>query len=443
MAKNKLNNIKNRPEFDGIQFGRLIRYIPNKRAVYEGTFAGSQVIIKIFLSPLLARFNFNRELKSLNTLNSLNLDCPKVIASGKYFIITEKINNSSDVFTLIQSNQPEAGKAENKVFEYLAKMHNFGIYQKDLHFGNFLWNGKKIYAVDTAEMLFFNNPLNTAESLNQLAVLLCSLGRDTIIDRNHRLDIYCKKRKIQQDNLFIASLDYKIAKILKGNLKKTLKKTLRTSKRYIQYRTSNIKAIFSREIFGDFDISRFCDNIDNIMQQGSILKNGNTCYVSKVKINNHELVIKRYNNKGLLHSIRHSIKGSRAKKCWVIGNRLVLCNINTPKPAAFIEKRKFGIITQSYIITEFIQADHLTDIITSSKLSDEYKQDILADIKLMLAQLYDAKITHNDLKPSNILISKNKPILIDLDSTKLHRCKWILNYYTDKMHAFFYKRIKI
>lgn len=42
------------------------------------------------------------------------------------------------------------------------------------------------------------------------------------------------------------------------------------------------------------------------------------------------------------------------------------------------------------------------------------------------------RITLSDLKPTNILITKNSPMLTDLDAMTAHRCKWIYRLRREK-----------
>ena len=57
-----------------------------------------------------------------------------------------------------------------------------------------------------------------------------------------------------------------------------------------------------------------------------------------------DVVVKRYNHKGFTHSLRHTIKKSRAHRGWLHGHRLVMLDIATPKPLAYIEQIKEKLI---------------------------------------------------------------------------------------------------
>lgn len=162
------------------------------------------------------------------------------------------------------------------------------------------------------------------------------------------------------------------------------------------------------------------------MDKGKILKNGNTCYVSRLMWNNKDVVVKRYNHKGFFHSLRHTIKKSRARHGWLHAHRLNMLQIPTPKPLAYIEQRKYKLVWKSYLVTEYAEGQKLYDFLRDSKTSKENHSRVIRQIGELLDKLGKYRITHGDLKQTNILITNNGPMITDLDSMKVHR--WNLMY---------------
>jgi tRNA A-37 threonylcarbamoyl transferase component Bud32 len=181
--------------------------------------------------------------------------------------------------------------------------------------------------------------------------------------------------------------------------------------------------------------------MDELMNAGQILKKGNTCYVSAVVWNNRTIVIKRYNHKGWFHSLRHTLKRSRARRSWLYGHRMRLLGINTACPFIFVESRKNGLIWKSYIVNEYIDGQNIDDFSKSSETTDQQKKNTLNKTEALLNKLYRFRITHSDLKPSNILISNNAPFLIDLDSIQIHRSGLFIKKGYRKMLASFHNRL--
>ena len=164
--------------------------------------------------------------------------------------------------------------------------------------------------------------------------------------------------------------------------------------------------------------------IDSMMDNGCILKNGNTCYVCRLVWNGKDVVVKRYNHKGFIHSLRHTIKGSRARRGWLYGNRLGMLNIATPKPLAYVEKRKGLLLWESYIITEYVQGQKFYDFLRDDKVANQ-RSKAVERTKELLDNLGEYHISHGDLKHTNILLTETGPMIIDLDAMKAHRWGWL------------------
>jgi len=201
-----------------------------------------------------------------------------------------------------------------------------------------------------------------------------------------------------------------------------LKKRLRTSKRYLRIKTGSYIAMFDRGFCQNAESLDFIEKIDTLMDKGQILKNDDTSYVSRLTWNSKDVLVKRYNHKGFIHSLRHTIKRSRARRNWLHGHRLGMLDIATPRPLAYIEQRRGLLVWQSYLVTKYIEGQKLYDFLRNSNVADEQRSIAMQQIKYLLDKMGKYRITHGDLKHTNILVTKNGPVLTDLDGMKVHRC---------------------
>lgn len=99
------------------------------------------------------------------------------------------------------------------------------------------------------------------------------------------------------------------------------------------------------------------------MNNGKILKNDETCYESRVMWNGKDEVVRRYNHKGLVHSLLHTIKKSDACRAWLNAHRLEMLDIATPIPLAYVEQRNGGLIWKSYFINKYIEGQKICHLI--------------------------------------------------------------------------------
>ena len=215
-------------------------------------------------------------------------------------------------------------------------------------------------------------------------------------------------------------------------IRQTLKKTLQTSKRFQAFTLDAFRGVATKEFFEQADLKQNVLHLDKLMRDGQILKNGNTCFVSRIILEGQEIVVKRNNHKNIVHSLRHTIKGSRARKCWLNAHRLIMLDIATPTPLAFLEQLKGPVIWKSYIITEFVEAPKLHDVLHDDISTKDQQQAALEQMQNLLDTLSKHKIIHGDLKHSNILIAPDGPILTDLDSMKFHIFRWTCNIQSKK-----------
>ena len=211
-----------------------------------------------------------------------------------------------------------------------------------------------------------------------------------------------------------------------------LKKFLRTSKRHLRIKAGRYIAVFDREFCQDAESLELIEKIDTLMDKGRILKNDDTCYVSRLTWNSKDVVVKRYNHRGFIHSLRHTIKRSRARRNWLHGHRLGMLNIATPRPLAYIEQRRGLLVWQSYLVTEHVKGRELKNFLRDDKTSEKKRSIVSQQVAELLDSLSEHKITHGDLRHSNILITESGPVLTDLDAMRAHRWGWMFKIKRDK-----------
>jgi len=221
-----------------------------------------------------------------------------------------------------------------------------------------------------------------------------------------------------------------LAACRKRAVRKGLKKSLRTSKRFIKVGAGQYLGVFDKSFCRDAEPFDFIERIDVLMDDGRILKNGNTCYVSRLAWNGMDVVVKRYNHKGIIHSMRHTTKKSRARRCWLNGHRLGMYNIATPKPLAFFEQRRGFLMWKSYLVTEYIEGLSLYHYLRDENVPPEKRKTAVQQVKNLLDEMAGYRITHGDLKHTNILITGDGPVLTDLDSMRFHKCN--ITFRTDR-----------
>ena len=409
----------------------LLRVVPGRRCVYNARWNDRGVIVKAFSHKLSSKRHLRREWQSLMTVARRGLRVPELLfygqcENGDWAVVVEKIENSSTALEMFENLQNPNEKLDLLILvgNELAGQHNKGVLQKDLHLGNFLLKDDEVFLLDAGQMQFFPGAIDRKKSLAQLARLVLYLSTDDIGATLKICEEYFKARGWHFKDTDTALLKKQISIQQQRGIRHGLKKCLRTSRRTLRIKTGGTTAVFDKDFCNGAEPIDFIEQIDTLMDKGEILKNGNTCYVSRLAWNNKDVVVKRYNHKGFIHSLRHTIRQSRARRCWLHGNRLEMLKISSPKPLAYIEQYKGLLIWKSYLVTEYIHGQKLYNFLQDERVDSERRLSVMQQVKVLLERLGKHRITHGDLKHTNIIITNNAPFLTDLDAMQVHRWNW-------------------
>jgi serine/threonine-protein kinase RIO1 len=172
------------------------------------------------------------------------------------------------------------------------------------------------------------------------------------------------------------------------------------------------------------------DFYDNLLGNHPHLKTGRTCTVAHVHFEDVDIAIKRYNIKSLWHALSRAYRPTRAAKSWANAFRLHILGISTPKPIALIEKRWWGLRGKAYFLSEYLDAPDGHDYFTKIK-NKKLQAVAIKNIVDLFYRMHLLKLSHGDMKSSNIKVLDGNPYLIDLDSMRQHRC----DYFALKAHV--------
>jgi len=151
-----------------------------------------------------------------------------------------------------------------------------------------------------------------------------------------------------------------------------------------------------------------------------IIKSDNTTTVGLIFRDSYKIAIKRYNTKNAWHRLRRTVRSSRAENCWHFTRTLRNLNISVAPAVAWIEEIQVGLKGRSWFVSEFVEGISCLDHFKSGVPPAEIKKT-LCEIVEILCKLRHERISHGDLKGSNILISSHGPVLIDLDAMRQHK----------------------
>jgi len=408
----------------------VLRAMERTRRVYDAQWDDRPVIAKVFIKPGKAWYHMGRESRAIRRLEARRLNTPRLLFCGRapsgWAVVTEKIEGAVTALEAWTQTRTLEKKVDlvSRIGVELARQHNAGVVQTDLHFGNFLVKDDEVFLLDPATMRFRRDPVGRSRSMKQVARLACILPEQTAqsaIETVFRQ--YAAVREWPVHTRDVQWLCKAQGRSRQRAIKRGLQKSLRTNRRHEALRRDSWKGIADRAFLQKSSVDALTIDLDKATMDGQILKNGNTCSVSHTIVGGTEVVIKRYNHKGLLHSIRYTAKGSRAKNSWLNANRLSMIGILTPLPLAFVEEYRGPLLWRSYFIAEFVPGEELRDILASSETSVQMQRRARQMADSLIETLGAHRIIHGDLKHSNILITSAGPVITDLDAMVFDSCK--------------------
>jgi len=196
-------------------------------------------------------------------------------------------------------------------------------------------------------------------------------------------------------------------------------------RRILQLAVSGYRGVFDRRFADEELMPQFVRAVDTLMQQGQVLKCDDTSFVSRVLWNGQDAVVKRYNHRGLWHSFRHTLKGSRAKRNWRHAHRLMSLKIATPEPLAYVDQYRGPLLWQSYFVARFVSGPQVHQILRDQGVAEGQKQQVHDQVLDLLRRMAEHGISHGDMKHTNILYDGTGVVLTDLDAMRIGGTGWL------------------
>ena len=409
---------------------KIVRFIPKKRLVIFGNWNEQPVVVKLFFDASAAKRHYEEEMEGIESLLSSGVPTPRVLFHGAlfkkhaYVLIFEQITEATNLDDLWQqkSSPEELISILHALTIELATQHVVGIMQHDLHFKNFLLKGNQIYTLDGGSVESFHELLPKKFSMDHLALFFSQLGVGTEALQQTLFQIYAQSRGWLVKHADTKFLNAAVKKWNEKRRKNYQEKIFRNCSQFVKIKKPMSVTIYDRHYFST-DFQKFLANPETAFAHPKleVLKAGNSSTVVKMEMDSKTWVVKRYNIKNTWHWMRRALRSTRAAESWKLANTLRLFGIATPKPIAFIEKRFLGLKNKSYFVMEHINGPNLANYFANYRPDDAHFEKIAARVVDLLKNLAKLKMSHGDLKATNILIQNDQPILLDLDGMKEYK----------------------
>lgn len=150
-----------------------------------------------------------------------------------------------------------------------------------------------------------------------------------------------------------------------------------------------------------------------------VFKHDQTTTVAKFELTDQSLVLKRYNPRSGWHKLKRALRQSRAHRCWKMSYAFNQAGLNVARPVLMHEHRFGPLCFDAYFVTQMLEGQELLQVLPTMASPERLK--VLSQIKEAFAKMRNAKLTHGDMKASNLLWANGKIFFIDLDAAAAHQ----------------------
>jgi tRNA A-37 threonylcarbamoyl transferase component Bud32 len=403
---------------------RVLRVLPGKRMVGAARYNDQTVLAKLFIGRKSAR-DWQREYDGIVALQAAGISTPALLqgselAGGGHVLLTRFLEPAENLAELWQAcrDAPETALALlTEALNTLGRMHEAGLVQQDLHLGNFLRHHGTLYVIDgdAVRVLTPGRPLPDAQATRNLAILLAQLPATW--DPRHA-ELLAAYRAGRTSAWQATGLAHELARVRAWRVKSFMAKTIRDCSRFaVRQDSSHFTATVRSHARM---LAPLLTDPDRAFDGAELLKNGRTSTVARIVHDDTTLVIKRYNLKNPAHALSRLWRPSRAWHAWQQGHRLAFLDIATPAPLALIEARLGPLRRRAWLITENCPGPNLRDHLAQGAPPPT------AEARAILAffeALQRERISHGDLKATNLLWHDQRIVAIDLDAMTAHRAQ--------------------
>lgn len=403
-----------------------LRIFPGRRIVCDAFMGDENVIVKIFAIDADGERLALNEITALQRLHAKGIDTASVLYSGHsegrdfYIIVYKKIQQAHTLRELWE--QTADTDIISRLVSLLAEQHNQGVLHNDPHLNNFLLANDTIYTLDAQDIAFQDTPVTELTGMQRLAECLTFFRLEDEAQIEIQLNTYMQVRRLSVTEQHLAQLIDMMRQSLSHKQQDYLKKIFRECSEFVCNKDFRQFAVYPRRLSSTgFDEFIQAPNSVFTATGAAMLKNGNTCTVIGTRIDDLDVVIKRYNIKNLLHVLRRCWRPTRAAHSWRNAHMLTtVYNIPTAAPLALIEKRFGPLRLTSWYVMQQVATMSAHELFLDATISIEEKRLYAGRLVEILIRMARFQISHGDMKATNFLFRDGQFFVIDLDSMRQH-----------------------
>lgn len=291
------------------------------------------------------------------------------------------------------------------------KVHLAGLFHRDLHAGNFLWDGQTLFLIDLHSAKIVGT-LSLNQRLWNLSLLFHSL-RSVWGEREQSLfmDAYFEEELLllRKKEELLQRIHIQMGRLQKRQWRSRTKRCLKESTEFSIQRVKGFR-FYHRRDFDLVKVKRMVEEHLRLLRESpsSLAKNAPEVSVSIIKDEGVRVCVKHFRNLNLWRTCKDHFRQPKGLKSWVGSHGLRVRGIPSLTPLALVEKRRWWGLRESFFLMETSETGQEMDRYILERLGDLQKKRLFTKaFAQWLSYLHQKGVFHQDMKTCNILISEN------------------------------------
>jgi len=292
---------------------------------------------------------------------------PEIMAFGRItsfgmlqedLLVTREINGKvlrefiENDFNKLDFRQKEA--IINQFAEFVARLHDRGIYHRDFHLNNVLFQeieGHIRFSIlDLNKVLLYSGALSLKKRQKQLGILL-SISCWGLCSRNERfrLQNYIKGCNKKEKSKIIKGITRAAGNHIHDLLSQRVKQSVGTNTRFISEISERTEVYRKREFDYDSFILEFGIGGAVVCEMDEMHEE-----VGKIELNNEVFFVKKYSNSSIAERIKGVFGLSMGRSLWKQIWRFPFKKIPIPVPLMMVINKSGRLPTTACLISEYL-----------------------------------------------------------------------------------------
>jgi tRNA A-37 threonylcarbamoyl transferase component Bud32 len=290
------------------------------------------------------------------------------------------------------------------------EIHHAGLFHKDLHAGNFLWDGTSFFLTDLhrAEIIRHLSLNQILWNLSQLFHSLRSLFGEG--DRLRFIEKYFEGELVyyQRKEEWLQKVHSMMDRLQKRQWRSRTKRCLKESTEFLIQKEQEIRYYHRR----DYPLDRLKKVIEghrSLVREKplALVKNSPRVTVSILDDGKGKICVKQLSYPRFLDILKERFRRSKGLKSWIAGNGLRTRRIPSLLPLALVERRNWLGLKESFFLMEASETDQEMDRYILRGFKDfKEKRVFVRTFAQWLSHFHKMNLYHQDMKNSNILVSE-------------------------------------